>query len=77
VVARFDGGTMSSADRALTRPPSVNSRAGYRLRNVRDRLRGYFGDTAGLSIGRDSGCGMTVVSIEMPPTAPAAKAATP
>ena len=49
---------------ALQRPP--RPAAGYGLRNVRDRLRGYFGDAAHLSIGRDPGCGMTLVSIEMP-----------
>ncbi len=49
--------------------------AGYGLRNIRDRLGGYFGDAARLSIGRDSGCGMTLVSIEMPLAAPPLKAA--
>ncbi len=49
---------------ALQRPP--RPAAGYGLRNVRDRLRGYFGDAAHLSIGRDPGSGMTLVSIEMP-----------
>jgi signal transduction histidine kinase len=40
--------------------------SGYGLRNVRDRLRGYFGDAARLSIARDAA--MTVVGIDMPLT---------
>ncbi len=59
-----------SALRAPQRPG-----AGYGLRNVRDRLGGYFGGAARLSIGRDSSRNMTLVTIEMPLAAPASKAA--
>jgi LytS/YehU family sensor histidine kinase len=44
---------------------------GHGLRNIRERLRGYFGDAARLGIRRDATLGMTVVSVEMPRTAPA------
>lgn len=39
---------------------------GYGLKNVRERLAGYFGDAAALRIGRDESRGLTVASIEMP-----------
>lgn len=42
------------------------SRTGYGLRNVKERLHRYFGETGELSIGRDTKRGMTLVSIEMP-----------
>jgi len=48
---------------------------GHGLRNVRDRLRGYFGDAARLGIGRDGTPGMTVVSVEMPRTTQAVEVA--
>ena len=41
---------------------------GYGLRNIRDRLRGYFGEKATIDIGRDKECDMTLVCIEMPRT---------
>jgi two-component sensor histidine kinase len=50
---------------------SFNSGGGHGLRNIRDRLRGYFGEAASLSIGRDSTLGITVVNVEMPRTAQA------
>jgi GAF domain-containing protein len=40
--------------------------AGYGLRNIRDRLHGYFGEQARLVVQRDAGRQMTVVSIVMP-----------
>ncbi len=54
------------------RPP--RPAGGYGLRNVRERLGGYFGDAARLSIGRDAARDMTLVSIEMPVSTPAAAA---
>jgi signal transduction histidine kinase len=39
---------------------------GYGLCNVRERLQGYFGDAASLSIKRDASLEMTVVGVEMP-----------
>ena len=39
---------------------------GHGLRNIRDRLRGYFGDDAELRTGRDPVTDMTVASVEMP-----------
>jgi len=44
---------------------------GHGLRNIRDRLRGYFGDAARLSIGCDATLKMTIVNVEMPRTAQA------
>lgn len=40
--------------------------SGYGLRNIRERLRAYFGDAAILYIGRDRKRKMTLVSVEMP-----------
>lgn len=62
------------SESALRRPQ--RPAAGYGLRNVRDRLRGYFGDAASLSIGRDPECGMTLVSLDMPLATPALTGAT-
>ena len=42
---------------------------GYGLRNIRERLRGHFGDAASLNVERDTRLGMTVVSVEMPQAA--------
>jgi signal transduction histidine kinase len=42
------------------------SETGYGLRNIRERLQGYFGDDGRLCIGRDDALGMTLVSVEMP-----------
>jgi LytS/YehU family sensor histidine kinase len=58
-----DNGPGFRADRL---PPSQSRDGGYGLRNVRERLRGHFGDAASLTIGRDASLGMTVVSLEMP-----------
>lgn len=59
-------GFEESATRSFQR-----SSDGHGLRNIRDRLRGYFGDAARLSIGRDATLNMTVVNVEMPRTAKA------
>jgi anti-sigma regulatory factor (Ser/Thr protein kinase) len=40
--------------------------SGYGLRNIRERLRAYFGIAATLYIGRDTKKEMTLVSVEMP-----------
>jgi two-component system sensor histidine kinase YesM len=40
--------------------------AGHGLRNIRERLRGYFGDGAELRTGRDAARNMTLASVEMP-----------
>ncbi len=49
--------------------------SGFGLRNVRERLTGYFGEKASLRIGRDAARGLTVVSLVLPlgggPAAPA------
>jgi signal transduction histidine kinase len=44
---------------------------GHGLRNIRERLRGYFGDAALLGVERDDPLGITVVYVEMPRTAQA------
>ncbi len=49
-----------------TASPAPLREGGYGLHNVRERLRGHFGDAASLTIGRDDVLGLTVVSIEMP-----------
>lgn len=59
-------GFEESATRSFQR-----SSDGHGLRNIRGRLRGYFGDAARLSIGRDATLNMTVVNVEMPRTAQA------
>jgi len=41
---------------------------GYGLRNIRERLKGYFGEETALIIGRDEARDMTLVSIDMPRT---------
>ena len=41
---------------------------GHGLRNIRERLRGYFGDAALLGVRRNETPAMTVVSVEMPRT---------
>jgi len=51
------------------RQPKPDNGGGFGLRNVRERLEGHFGGAARLSIGRDTGRGLTVVSIEMPAAA--------
>jgi len=48
---------------------------GHGLRNIRERLRGYFGDAARLSITRDGAAGVTVVGVEMPRTTQAVEVA--
>jgi GAF domain-containing protein len=58
-------GFPSAAARAL---PAGNG--GYGLRNIRDRLQGHFGETASLTIDRDTALGMTVVSLRLPVAAP-------
>jgi hypothetical protein len=63
-------GFEESAIRAFHKPGD-----GYGLRNIRERLQGYFGDAARLSVGRDGALGLTVVSVEMPRTAQAVEAA--
>jgi signal transduction histidine kinase len=48
---------------------------GHGLRNIRERLRGYFGDAARLSVARDGTPASTVVAIEMPRTTQALEVA--
>jgi signal transduction histidine kinase len=46
------------------RPAAPRARGGYGLVNVRQRLEGYFGSAAALSVSRDAG--RTVVSVSLP-----------
>jgi len=48
------------------RPATGARRGGYGLANVRQRLEGYFGAAAALTIARDSACGRTIVSVTLP-----------
>ena len=50
---------------------------GYGLRNIRERLRGYFGDRARFTLSRDEAAGATVAMIELPLEPPAANGSTP
>lgn len=53
--------------RASSTQPSTELRAGgYGLANIRQRLTGYFGADGVLSIGRDDGQRLTVVSVTIP-----------
>ena len=49
--------------------------SGYGLRNIRERLRGYFGKEAGLAVQRDDPRQMTLVSLTLPLPAGATVAA--
>ena len=44
------------------------ARGGYGLVNIRQRLEGYFGSDGALTIDRDAGRGLTVVSVSLPLT---------
>lgn len=46
--------------------PAEKANGGYGLRNVRQRLQGYFGEAAELKVERDKLDNLTVVSVEMP-----------
>ncbi len=50
-------------------PRSSQSGGGFGLRNVRDRLRGYFGEMSQVTVGRDAESGMTLVAIDLPRSA--------
>lgn len=52
----------------LTESEDSQAKAGsrYGLRNIRERLSGYFGDAAGLSLARDEIAGLTIASIRIP-----------
>ncbi|MGC4049213.1 MAG: histidine kinase [Paludibaculum sp.] len=47
-------------------PLDPSDDGGRGLRNIRDRLRGYFGDRAELRTGRDEERGMTLAGVELP-----------
>lgn len=60
-------------------PLAAPSAAGHGLRNVRERLHGYFGDRASLAVARDGDRDRTVASLSLPvvhdrPPAPAGAA---
>ena len=46
-------------------PPSPRG-TGHGLRNIRERLRGYFASDAEIAVGRDAARGMTCVSVDLP-----------
>jgi signal transduction histidine kinase len=61
-------------------PPSadrVSPEGGHGLPNIRDRLRGYFGEDAELRTGRDAARAMTVVAVDLPHACVAMEAAVP
>jgi two-component system sensor histidine kinase YesM len=49
------------------RPRRAERRSGgYGLSNIRQRLAGYFGERAALTVDRDEARGLTVVSVALP-----------
>lgn len=54
---------------------SEHDESAFGLRNIRERLQGYFGDSARLGIGRDTIRDMTLVTVEMPVAARTKEAA--
>ena len=60
-----NGPGFSEEGAGASREPKTSS-SGFGLRNVRERLAGYFGDRASLRIGRDAARGLTVVSLTLP-----------
>jgi signal transduction histidine kinase len=57
-------------DGARPQERSAGTAGGYGLANVRQRLRGYYGERAALRIGRDVPRGLTTVEVELPLTGP-------
>ena len=64
VVAVTDNGEGFNA-RPVRRPADRRS-GGYGLANIRQRLEGYFGPAAALTIERDQAAALTVVAVELP-----------
>ncbi|MCL4846999.1 MAG: histidine kinase [Acidobacteria bacterium] len=62
-VADTGPGFDAAGGRGAARAPGL----GYGLRNVRERLRGHFGDRAGVTWSRDDARQMTVVTLTIPP----------
>jgi anti-sigma regulatory factor (Ser/Thr protein kinase) len=62
-VADTGPGFDAAGGRGASRAPGL----GYGLRNVRERLRGHFGDRAGVTWSRDDARQMTVVTLTIPP----------
>ncbi len=71
-VADNGPGFREPVEAAAAREPGENG--GFGLRSVRERLRGYFGEEAALSVRRDEASGRTVVSISLPIAGAAAAA---
>jgi hypothetical protein len=67
-----EGARRKPQPRAQTAGPGANERdgrartGGYGLANIRQRLDGYFGEAAALTIERDSDRGRTIVSVSLP-----------
>jgi len=61
----LDNGPGFQLDETIV-PGAEGRRGGYGLKNVRQRLRGYFGDAGKLEVSRDEATGHTCVSITMP-----------
>jgi len=78
VIEVADNGPGFPEDAAEARRPAARKSSGYGLRNIRERLIGYFGEAASLQSRRDAARGLTVVCIEIPlahdPTGAAAAA---
>ncbi|MGE0812451.1 MAG: sensor histidine kinase [Vicinamibacterales bacterium] len=61
-----DNGPGPGPSAAATPGPARRAGEQFGLRNVRDRLRGHFGDDAGFTLTRDEADGLTVARMEMP-----------
>jgi signal transduction histidine kinase len=75
LVVRDNGPGLEAGARDLDAPPRPGQ--GYGLRNIRERLRGYFGDQAAFVLSRDAHNSTTVASVELPLTAPLLPSAQP
>ncbi|HEY3128983.1 MAG TPA: histidine kinase [Acidobacteriota bacterium] len=59
-------GFQNTESRESDTAPAGKANGGYGLRNVRQRLQGYFGEAAQLKVERDKLSNLTVVSVEIP-----------
>ncbi len=68
VIEVADNGPGFPEDAPEARRSLARKSSGYGLRNIRERLTGYFGEAASLHTRRDGARGLTVVCIEIPLT---------
>jgi GNAT superfamily N-acetyltransferase len=66
VMTVTDNGEGFKAKRQTSNSKLQKREGGYGLANIRQRLEGYFGDKGVLTMGRDEGRALTVVSVTLP-----------